>query len=100
VKVQNGKTSLEGKDDIAIETTPGGQSKQARVLTGEVVASSPKSLSIRVTDEGEGAEMINVKVGLKTKFIPFRRPAVGERVKVEYTTQDNGEKVGTRVEVK
>ena len=72
---------------------PKGQS-----LTGEVVASSPKSLSVRVMEEGQAAEIVNVKVGLKTKFIPFRRPAVGEKVQVEYR-QENGDKFGYTVEV-
>lgn len=69
-----------------------------KAMTGEVVASSPKSLSIRVTEEGEAAEVINVSVGLKTKFIPFRRPAVGEKVKVEYR-DENGGKFGYTVQV-
>jgi hypothetical protein len=67
-------------------------------MTGEVVASSPKSLSLRVVDEGETAEVINIKVGLKTKFIPFRRPAVGEKVRVDYR-QENGDKFGYTVQV-
>jgi len=67
-------------------------------MSGEVVASSPKSLSLRVVDEGETAEVISVRVGLKTKFIPFRRPAVGEKVKVEYR-QENGDKFGYTVQV-
>lgn len=72
--------------------------KRFKSLTGEVVASSPKSLSIRVTEEGEAAEVINVSVGLKTKFIPFRRPAVGEKVKVEFR-DENGGKFGYTVQV-
>lgn len=74
------------------------EEKRFKELKGEVVASSPKSLSIRVTEQGETAEVINVKVGLKTKFIPFRRPAVGERVKVDYR-QENGGKFGYTVQV-
>jgi len=67
-------------------------------VTGEVVASSPKSLSLRVVGEGETAELVNIKVGLKTKFIPFRRPAVGEKVSVGYR-QENGDKFGYTVKV-
>lgn len=67
-------------------------------VTGEVVASSPKSISLRVMEEGEAAEVLNVKVGLKTKFIPFRRPSVGEKVRVDYR-QENGEKFGYTVRV-
>jgi hypothetical protein len=74
------------------------EEKGLKTLKGEVVASSPKSLSIRVTEEGEAAEVINVKVGLKTKFIPFRRPAVGEKVKVDYG-EENGDKFGYTVQV-
>ncbi len=71
---------------------------QYESLTGEVVASSPKSLSIRVSEEGEAAEVVNIRVGLKTKFVPFRRPAVGERVKVDYL-KEGGEKFGYTVQV-
>jgi hypothetical protein len=74
------------------------EDKKAKVLSGEVVASSPKSLSLRVLEEGEAAEVVNIKVGLKTKFIPFRRPAVGEKVRVEYR-QENGDKFGYTVQV-
>ncbi len=74
------------------------EEKGLKTLKGEVVASSPKSLSIRVADEGEAAEVMNVKVGLKTKFIPFRRPAVGEKVRVDYR-EENGDKFGYTVQV-
>lgn len=67
-------------------------------LSGEVVASSPKSLSIQVMGEQDTAEVMNITVGLKTKFIPFRRPAVGEKVEVEYR-QENGHKFGYVVKV-
>jgi len=87
------KPSAEGKEE-PVST----EEKKYQTLTGEVVASSPKSLSLRVVDEGETAELITVKVGLKTKFIPFRRPAVGEKVKVEYR-QENGDKFGYTVQV-
>ena len=62
------------------------------------MASSPKSLSIRVDEEGGAPEVIRVKVGLKTRFIPFRRPAVGEKVKVDYS-MENGDKFGNTVQV-
>jgi hypothetical protein len=67
-------------------------------ITGEVVASNPQSLSVRVMEEGQAAEVMNIKVTLKTKFIPFRRPAVGEKVKVEYR-QENGSKFAKSVTV-
>lgn len=67
-------------------------------LTGEVVASSPKSLNLRVMEEGQAGEIVSVKVGLKTRFIPFRRPSVGEKVQVEYR-QENGDKFGYTVKV-
>lgn len=91
------KTAPEGKDEPK-ETPPPAEDKKSKTLTGEVVASSPKSLSIRVLEEGEAAELMNIRVGLKTKFIPFRRPAVGEKVKVEYR-QENGDKFGYTVQV-
>lgn len=74
------------------------EEKRFKTLTGEVVASSPKSLSVRVTPEGEAAEVINVRVGLKTKFVPFRRPAVGEKVKIDFR-EENGDKFGYTVQV-
>jgi hypothetical protein len=84
------------KDDK--KEAPATDDKSGKSLTGEVVASSPKSLSIRVTEAGRDAEVINIRVGLKTRFIPFRRPAVGERVKVDYRTE-NDEKFGYTVQV-
>jgi len=78
------------------ETIPKEEARQ-KSITGEVVSSSPKSLSLRVI-EGETAEVVNVKVGLKTKFIPFRRPAVGEKVRIDYR-QENGDKFGYTVQV-
>ena len=60
-------------------------------LKGEVVESSSKNLSIRVRDTTR-PETIIVKVGLRTKFIPFRKPVGGEKVYVEYLDQD-GEQV-------
>ncbi|MBM4328474.1 MAG: hypothetical protein FJ118_15085 [Deltaproteobacteria bacterium] len=74
------------------------EEKGFKSLTGEVVATSPKSLSIRVTEEGGAADLVNVNVGLKTKFEPFRRPAVGEKVKVNYR-EENGGKFGYTVKV-
>jgi hypothetical protein len=79
------------------EPTPDPPTPQKSV-SGEVVASSPKSLSVRVTDDAGAVEIVNVRVGLKTKFIPFRRPAVGEKVKVDYMLE-NGAKFGYTVQV-
>ncbi|HMK34290.1 MAG TPA: hypothetical protein VK463_04425 [Desulfomonilaceae bacterium] len=91
------KTAPEGKEEPK-ESIPSAEDKKFKTLSGEVVASSPKSLSIRVMEEGEAAEVMSIRVGLKTKFIPFRRPAVGEKVKVEYR-QENGDKFGYTVQV-
>jgi len=91
-------TPPEPKEEAKEAPAPTAEDKKFRTLSGEVVASSPKSLSIRVMQEGEAAEVMNVKVGLKTKFIPFRRPAVGEKVKVEFR-QENGDKFGYTVQV-
>ncbi len=73
------------------------EDKVYKTIVGEVVASSPKSLSIRVTEEGT-TDVLPITVGLKTKFIPFRRPAVGEKVQVEYRVE-NGGKFGYTVKV-
>jgi hypothetical protein len=91
------KTAPEGKEEPK-EQVPTTEEQKYKSLSGEVVASSPKSLSVRTMEEGEAAEVVNVRVGLKTKFIPFRRPAVGEKVKVEYR-QENGDKFGYTVQV-
>jgi len=80
------------------EKPAGAEEKKYETISGEVVASSPRSIAIRVAEEGEAAEVITIKVGLKTKFVPFRRPAVGERVKVDYL-KENGEKFGYTVQV-
>ena len=88
----------EEKEKPKEERAPAPEEKKYKNLTGEVVSSTPKSLSIRVTEEGGAAELVNVHVGLKTKFVPFRRPAVGEKVKVEYM-QENGDKFGYVVQV-
>jgi hypothetical protein len=90
------KVAPEGKEEPK-EQVPTEEQKY-KSLSGEVVASAPKSLSIRTMEEGEAAEVVSVRVGLKTKFIPFRRPAVGEKVKVEYR-QENGDKFGYTVQV-
>lgn len=83
-----------GEDQIT-KTTP---QPEYSTISGEVVASSPKSLSIRVSEDGGAQDVVSVKVGLKTKFIPFRRPAVGEKVEVRYY-QENGGKFGATVKV-
>jgi ankyrin repeat protein len=66
-------------------------------LKGEVVESSSKNLSVRVRDTPR-PETIIVKVGLRTKFIPFRKPVGGEKVYVEYLDQD-GSKYAYTVQV-
>ncbi|MGC8657470.1 MAG: hypothetical protein ACP5U1_00180 [Desulfomonilaceae bacterium] len=90
------KVKPETKEETKPE--PAKEEKSVKTIVGEVVASSPKSLSLRSAEAGESAEVVNIKVGLKTKFIPFRRPAVGERVKVDYRVE-NGEKFGYTVQV-
>lgn len=96
------KKPVAGKPDKETTTAkpakPAEKVKPHDTLSGEVVASAPKSLSIRVTGEDGAPEIVNVRVGLKTKFIPFRRPAVGEKVQVDYQ-QENGSKFGHTVTV-
>jgi hypothetical protein len=90
------KVKPEVKEEVTEE--PVKEEKTVKTLVGEVVASSPKSLSVRNAGEGEAAEVVNIRVGLKTKFIPFRRPAVGEKVKVDFRVE-NGDKFGYTVQV-
>ena len=63
-------------------------SAEMKTLQGEVVASTPNSLVINVMQGGK-TMTAPVTVGLKTTFILFRRPAVGEKVEVE-DSLDNG----------
>jgi hypothetical protein len=91
-------TSDNDKDERDKETPTPPTPTDLKTLTGEVVASSPQSLSIRVAGDDEKLEVVPVKVGLRTKFIPFRRPAVGEKVEVKYAP-DNGGKFGHVVQV-
>ncbi len=86
------------KDEKPTPPPPPPPPPEPNTITGEVVASSPKSISVRVEKDGEGAEVVNVRVGLKTQFVPFRRPAVGEKVKIEYK-MENGTKFGHSVKV-
>jgi hypothetical protein len=96
---ETAKPTPEPKEKPPVEPPAPPEDQKAKTLTGEVVASTPKSLSIKVRgDETDGAEMVNIRVGLRTKFTPFRRPAVGEKVQVEYK-QENGEKFGHTVKV-
>lgn len=90
------KVKPEVKEEVTEEAVK--EEKTVKTLLGEVVASSPKSLSVRNAGEGEAAEVVNIRVGLKTKFIPFRRPAVGEKVKVDFRVE-NGDKFGYTVQV-
>ncbi len=69
-----------------------------KVMQGEVVVSSPQSLTIKVMNENQEPTTESITVGLRTKFIPFRRPAVGERVEVQYSSE-NGVKTGKVVTV-
>ncbi len=68
-----------------------------KILTGMLITSSPTFLEIRAAGE-ESSTPISVRIGLKTKYIPFRRPAVGETVEVEYQ-DENGDKFGYEVRV-
>jgi hypothetical protein len=96
-RVSKPKPTPEPKEETK-ETAAAPSAEKFKTITGEVVASTPKILSIRVTQDGEAAELMDIRVGLKTKFIPFRRPAVSEKVKVEYK-QENNEKFGYTVQV-
>jgi hypothetical protein len=64
---------------------------------GEITDSHTKNLSFMVR-EGDAAKLMRFRVGLKTKFVPFRRPAVGERVRIEYE-ESGGELLARRCEV-
>jgi hypothetical protein len=52
---------------------------------------------IRIADGG-ASEAIKLRVGLKTHFIPFRRPTVGEKVDVKYR-EEKGAKFAYQIRV-
>ncbi len=66
-----------------------------KTLKGKVLSSSPPMLELQVTANGI-TQVVLIKVGLQTKFVPFRRPAVGETVEVKYK-DENGRKFGHTV---
>ena len=68
-----------------------------KTLKGEVLESSPRNLSVRVSND-DATEIRGVKVGLRTRFIPFRRPEEGEWVEVKYRSL-NGSPVGQEVRI-
>jgi hypothetical protein len=89
-----------------IKTDPGdgehrqddaGTGSALKTLKGKLLSSSPPALEIEVTENGS-KEVILVNVGLKTEFIPFRRPAVNEMLEVQYK-EENGRKFGHVVRV-
>ncbi len=79
-------SSLGFGNRISVTAEP---SSDLKTLKGEVLASSPTSMAIRVIDQGK-TEVIALSMGLKTKFVPFRRPGVGEKVEVEYRDENGG----------
>ncbi len=54
---------------------------------GEIIESHPKSLAFMVR-EGDATKLMRFRIGLRTNFVPYRRPAVGEVVRIEY--EENG----------
>jgi hypothetical protein len=72
-----------------IKAVPTGPTSEGlQTLRGAVVASAPKHLSVKVDGEKGTDEVVAVKVGLKTKFVPFRRPTVGEKIEVKFAIED------------
>jgi hypothetical protein len=66
-------------------------------LTGIVVLISPKNITLRVDANG-GTELARAQMNLRTKFHPFRRPKVKERVHLKYV-RDGGARVARQVTV-
>ncbi|MEW6529238.1 MAG: hypothetical protein AB1473_00255 [Thermodesulfobacteriota bacterium] len=69
----------------------------AGTCRGKVVSSSPTALEVEVTQNGT-TQVILVRIGRKTKFMSFRRPALGETVEVEYKPE-KGSRFGYVVKV-
>ncbi len=88
----------------AVQIIPPGESHVVKLgkierFRGKVLALSPEELTIEVPAEGE-IEVIEMSMSLRTKFVPFRRPSVGERVEVEVDTQaEQGKRVCYAVRV-
>ncbi len=64
--------------------TKAAKQETVRSVTGEVLESSRNKLSIKVVTEGEVPEVVEVPVDSESRFTPFRRPKVGERVTVRW----------------
>ncbi len=73
------------------------EEEKLKTLEGRVIASQPRDISVQVTGNG-GTEQVKIRVGLSTKFDPFRRPSVGEMVRVHYQ-EENGGKFAQKVEI-
>ena len=85
------------KQDVGNRQGGTGTGLVLKTLKGKVKSSSPNMLELQVT--GNGATQAGlIRVGLKTNFIPFRRPKVGETVEVEYQ-DENGSEFGYVVKI-
>jgi ankyrin repeat protein len=71
-----------------------------QTITGTVVAYSADRLSIReiANSDDKATEVVTIDYGGKIRFIPFCRPAVGEKVEVSYS-QKNGRKIGSVMKI-
>ena len=92
---QNGILADNGDKVLSHSIFP---TQNAMFFDGSVAADDGAVDARHVLNVGEAAEVVNIRVGLKTKFIPFRRPAVGEKVKVDFRVE-NGDKFGYTVQV-
>jgi HEAT repeat protein len=75
------KQALDKIEESKQLTTTG--DKNLEELKGDLVSSHPRYLLV-IENEGEAPEVVKLKVGLKTKFTPVRRPAKGEETRVKY----------------
>gem|GEM_PF-1344991 len=67
-----------------------------KILTGKMVAGTATRMSIEVSDRG--LQVLSVEVRSTTRYVPFRRPAIGETVEVRFRERD-GRRIADQVRI-
>lgn len=90
--LRSGRSSDRRSYGLFGETSEGRNAQGRRFSKGEVIASSSKTLSIRARGAGGDPKttVMTFNVGLKSTFLPFRRPELGEEVEIEYREEKKG----------
>jgi hypothetical protein len=78
---------VHGANESDIIRDPSKEERIPGMVIGVVASLSPERLYVIPHDgEDENGERIAIRISLQTRFTPFRRPTVGETVKVLYET--------------